>query len=96
MEHEVTGLLQRWSDGEKEALDRLVPLVYDELRRAARRYMRDENNNHTLQTTALVNEVYLRLVDQKQTRWQNRAHFFGIAAGMMRRILVDHARLNSS
>ncbi|MBA2503513.1 MAG: sigma-70 family RNA polymerase sigma factor [Pyrinomonadaceae bacterium] len=92
VEHEVTGLLQRWSDGDKEALDRLVPLVYDELRRAARRYMRDENNNHTLQTTALVNEVYLRLVDQKQTRWQNRAHFFGIAAGMMRRILVDHAR----
>ncbi len=92
MEHEVTGLLQRWSDGEKEALDRLVPLVYDELRRAARRYMRTENDNHTLQTTALVNEVYLRLVDQKQTRWQNRAHFFGIAAGMMRRILVDHAR----
>lgn len=92
MSEEVTSLLQAWGDGDKDALDRLVPLVYAELRQAARRYMRGENRNHTLQTTALVNEAYLRLVDQKQTRWQNRAHFFGLAAQMMRRILVDHAR----
>ncbi len=88
----MTQLLQAWGDGDKDALDRLVPLVYDELRRAARRYMAGENPNHTLQTTALVNEAYLRLVDQKGTRWQNRAHFFAIAARVMRRILVDHAR----
>lgn len=92
VDNEVTQLLQAWGDGERDALDKLVPLVYDELRRAARRYMRSENPNHTLQTTALVNEAYLRLVAQKGTRWQNRAHFFAIAAGMMRRILVDHAR----
>jgi RNA polymerase sigma factor (TIGR02999 family) len=88
----VTQLLIGWSKGDKEALDKLVPLVYDELRRQAARYLRHERVGHTLQTTALIHEAYLRLVDQKNVQWQNRAHFFGIAAQMMRRILVDHAR----
>lgn len=77
---------------EKEALDELMPAVYDELRRQAARYLRREKAGHTLQTTALIHEAYLRLVDQRNVQWQNRAHFFGIAAQMMRRILVDHAR----
>jgi RNA polymerase sigma factor (TIGR02999 family) len=77
---------------EKEALDKLMPVVYDELRRQAARYLRREQAGHTLQTTALIHEAYLRLVDQRNVQWQNRAHFFGIAAQMMRRILVDHAR----
>jgi RNA polymerase sigma factor (TIGR02999 family) len=88
----VTELLIGWSKGDKEALDTLVPLVYDELRRQASRYLRRERVGHTLQTTALIHEAYLRLVDQKNVHWQNRAHFFGIAAQLMRRILVDHAR----
>ena len=88
----VTQLLIDWSKGDKEALDNLVPLVYDELRRQAARYLRHERAGHTLQTTALIHEAYLRLVDQRNVHWQNRAHFFGIAAQMMRRILVDHAR----
>jgi RNA polymerase sigma factor (TIGR02999 family) len=88
----VTELLHAWSDGDKTALDQLLPLVYDELRRQAARYLRRELAGHTLQTTALVNEAYLRLVDQKKVQWQNRAQFFGIAAQLMRRILVDHAR----
>ena len=88
----VTELLHAWSDGDKNALDQLMPVVYDELRRQASRYLRREQGGHTLQTTALVNEAYLRLVDQKNIRWQNRAQFFGIAAQLMRRILVDHAR----
>jgi len=88
----VTQLLLGWSSGDKEALDKLVPLVYDELRRQAARYLRRERVGHTLQTTALINEAYLRLIDQKNVHWQNRAHFFGIAAQLMRRILVDHAR----
>lgn len=88
----ITELLHAWSDGEREGLDALVPFVYDELRRQARRYLRRERIGHTLQTTALVNEAYLRLVDQRNVRWQNRAHFFGIAAQMMRRILVDYAK----
>jgi len=88
----VTELLQAWSDGDKAALDQLLPVVYDELRRQASRYLRRELAGHTLQTTALVNEAYLRLVDQKNVHWQNRAQFFGIAAQLMRRILVDHAR----
>ena len=88
----VTQLLIGWSKGDKEALDKLVPLVYDELRRQAARYLRHERVGHTLQTTALIHEAYLRLVDQKNAQWQNRAHFFGIAAKLMRRILVDHAR----
>ena len=90
--HELTQLLLAWSDGDKTALDKLLPLVYDELRRLARHYMSRERAGHTLQTTALVNEAYLRLIDQKQVRWQSRAHFFAIAAQLMRRILVDHAR----
>jgi RNA polymerase sigma factor (TIGR02999 family) len=88
----VTQLLIDWSKGDKEALDNLVPLVYEELRRQAARYLRHERAGHTLQTTALIHEAYLRLVDQRNVHWQNRAHFFGIAAQMMRRILVDHAR----
>jgi RNA polymerase sigma factor (TIGR02999 family) len=90
--HRVTQLLVDWSSGNQAAHDELMPLVYDDLRRLARRYMRGEGSGHTLQTTGLVNEAYLRLVDQKNVRWQSRAHFFGIAAQMMRRILVDHAR----
>jgi RNA polymerase sigma-70 factor (ECF subfamily) len=89
---EVTQLLVEWSNGDKAALEKLLPLVSDELRRLARRYMRKEGPDHTLQTSALVNEAYLRLVDQKKVQWQNRAHFFGIAAQLMRRILIDHAR----
>ncbi len=89
---EITGLLVDWGNGDKAALDKLLPLVEKELHRLAHRYMRKENPEHTLQTTALVNEAYLRLVDQKNTRWQNRAHFFGIAAQIMRRILLNHAR----
>jgi len=81
-----------WSNGDQAALDKLLPLVNDELRRLARRYMRRESPGHTLQTSALVNEAYLRLIDQKHVQWQNRAHFFGIAAQLMRRILIDHAR----
>jgi len=91
-QHEVTQLLLAWSDGDREALDQLIPLVYDHLRQLARRYMRRERPGHTLQTTALVNEVYLRLIDQRQARFENRAHFFAIAAQLMRRIVVDHAR----
>jgi len=88
----VTELLIDWGKGDKQALDQLVPLVYDELRRQAARYLRHERVGHTLQTTALIHEAYMRLVDQKNVHWQNRAHFFGIAAQLMRRILVDHAR----
>lgn len=89
---ELTQLLLAWSDGDKSALDRLMPLVYQELRRLAHRYMRRERGNHTLQTSALVNEAYLRLIDQTSVRWQNRSQFFAIASQMMRRILVDYAR----
>jgi RNA polymerase sigma-70 factor, ECF subfamily len=88
----VTKLLLAWNAGEDTALERLIPLVYRELRRLARRYMRGERAGHTLQTTALVNEAYLRLIDSRQVRWQNRAHFFAISAQLMRRILVDFAR----
>lgn len=89
---EITGLLVDWGNGDKAALDRLFPLVEKELHRLAHSYMRRENRDHTLQTSALVNEAYIRLVDQKDTRWQNRAHFFGIAATIMRRILINYAR----
>lgn len=89
---EVTQLLIAWSNGEEEALEKLVPLVYDELRRIARRYMKHEPAGHTLQTTALVNEAYLRLIEQKGMKWRNRAHFFAISAQLMRRILVSMAR----
>ena len=87
-----TELLQAWSAGEQEAFDLLVPLVHDELRRLARGYMARERPDHTLQASALVNEAYMRLIDLKQMRWQNRAHFFAMSARMMRRILVDAAR----
>ncbi len=89
---EVTQLLAAWSDGDGSALDKLLPLVADELHRLAHRYMSHERPDHTLQTTALVNEAYLKLIDQRNVHWQNRAHFFGIAAQIMRRILIDHAR----
>jgi RNA polymerase sigma factor (TIGR02999 family) len=86
-------MLAEWSDsGDREALDKLIPIVYEELRRQAARYLQRERPGHTLQTTALVHEAYVRLIDQAGVRWQNRAHFFAIAAEMMRRILVDHAR----
>jgi RNA polymerase sigma factor (TIGR02999 family) len=85
-------LLQAWSGGDQSALEKLTPIVYDELHRLARHYMRQERSGHSLQTTALVNEAYLRLVDCKRMRWQDRAHFFAVSAQLMRRILVDHAR----
>jgi RNA polymerase sigma factor (TIGR02999 family) len=90
--NDVTQLLVAWSSGDTAARDALMPLVHDELHRLAHRYMRRERGNHTLQTSALVNEAYLRLIDQRDMKWQNRAQFFGIAAQMMRRILVDYAR----
>lgn len=89
---DVTGLLRRWSEGDSDALASLIPMVYDELRRLAAHYLRIERPDHTLQPTALVHEAYLRLVGQTSMAWQNRAHFFGIAARTMRRILVEHAR----
>jgi RNA polymerase sigma-70 factor (ECF subfamily) len=88
----VTQLLIGLSKGDREALDALLPVVYEELRKQAARYLRRERPGHTLQTTALIHEAYLKLIDQKNVHWQNRAHFFGIAAQLMRRILVDHAR----
>lgn len=91
-QHEITQLLAEWSDGNQSALDELYPLVYDELHRLARRYMSREREGHTLQTTALINEAYVRLVDQRNVHWANRSHFFAISAQIMRRILIDHAR----
>ncbi|HEU4712044.1 MAG TPA: sigma-70 family RNA polymerase sigma factor [Pyrinomonadaceae bacterium] len=91
-EHEITQLLAKWSDGNQAALDELYPLVYEELHRLARRYMSRERKGHTLQTTALINEAYVRLVDQRNVQWANRSHFFAISAQIMRRILIDHAR----
>jgi RNA polymerase sigma factor (TIGR02999 family) len=92
----VTGLLQAWASGDQAALDQLLPLVYDDLRRQARRYMRAQPAGHTLQTTALVHEAYLRLVGQSAVEWTGRAHFFGVAAKAMRSILVDHARARNA
>jgi RNA polymerase sigma factor (TIGR02999 family) len=92
MPRNITQLLVAWNGGDKAALDQLIPIVYEELRRQASRYLRQERPGHTLQTTALIHEAYLRLVDQNNVQWQNRAQFFGIAAQLMRRILVDHAR----
>jgi RNA polymerase sigma factor (TIGR02999 family) len=89
---DVTQLLIAWSNGDQVARERLMSVVYEELHRLARRYMRNESPGHTLQTSALVHEAFIRLVDQKNVQWQNRSHFFGIAAQMMRRILVDYAR----
>jgi RNA polymerase sigma factor (TIGR02999 family) len=91
-EPDASGLLRAWSEGEEVALNALTPIVYNELRRLARRYLRREQTGHSLQTTALVNEAYMRLVDCKRMQWQNRAHFFAVSAQLMRRILVDHAR----
>jgi RNA polymerase sigma factor (TIGR02999 family) len=88
----VTRLLLAWAGGDAPALEQLIPLVHGELRRLARRHMRHERANHTLQTTALINEAYVRLVDVRQVRWQDRAHFFAMASRLMRRILIDHAR----
>ena len=88
----ITQLLIEWNEGRRDALEDLLPLVYRELRRLAARHLRHERGDHTLQPTALVHEAYVRLVDQRQVRWQNRAHFYGVAAHIMRRILVDHAR----
>ena len=95
-DHVVTDLLQAWASGDQGALDELLPLVYDELRRQAKRYMRAQPVGHTLQTTALVHEAYLRLVGQSDLEWKGRAHFFGVAAKAMRSILVDHARARSA
>jgi len=89
---EVTQLLLAWGDGDKGALNRLMPLVYDELKRMAARQLRHQKPGHTLQTTALVNEAYCKMIDQKNVRWQNRAHFFAMASHLMRQILIDHAR----
>jgi RNA polymerase sigma factor (TIGR02999 family) len=89
---EITGLLKKWSDGEPQALEELTPIIYAELYKIARRYMRRERGGHTLQTTALVNEAYLRLIDWKTAKWESRSHFFGVSAQLMRRILVDFAR----
>lgn len=94
--HEVTRLLREWSEGDQAALDQLIPLVYDELHHLAHQHMRREKPGHYLQTSALINEAYMRLVDQPQIRWENRSHFFGIAARLIRRILVDEARKRNS
>ncbi len=95
MPQEVTQLLLDWRGGKQAALDELLPLVYSELRQIAQRYMSHERASHTLQTTALVNEAYLRLVDQQHVAWQNRAHFYAVAAQVMRHLLVDHARMRA-
>jgi RNA polymerase sigma factor (TIGR02999 family) len=92
MPNEITGQLLAWRAGDAAALEQLIPVVYQELHTMAERYLRGESSGHTLQPTALVHEAYLRLIDQTQVEWQNRAHFFGVAAQMMRRILVDHAK----
>lgn len=94
--HDVTQILKDWSGGSEDASARLMPLVYEELRRLAREYLRRERPDHTLQATALVHEAYLRMVDEKNITWKDRAHFYGIAARLMRRILVDHARAHNA
>jgi RNA polymerase sigma-70 factor (ECF subfamily) len=88
----ITQMLRNWSEGDRESLDQLLPLVYDELHRQAARYLRRERPGHTLQTTALINEAYMKLIDQRDVQWQSRTHFYAIAAQMMRRIMVDYAR----
>ena len=95
-QHEVTQILNDWSGGDAKAQERLMPFVYDELRRLARSFLAQERGDHTLQPTALVHEAYVRLVDQTRVNWQNRAHFYGIASRMMRRVLVDHARAHAA
>ena len=96
LQHEVTQILNDWSGGDPQAPERLMPYVYDELRRLARSFLFKERGDHTLQPTALVHEAYVRLVDQRSVNWQNRAHFYGIAASMMRRVLIDHARAHAA
>lgn len=96
LQHEVTQILHEWSGGDRDAPERLMPFVYDELRRLARSFLARERAGHTLQPTALVNEAYLRLVDQTRVNWQSRAHFYGVAASMMRRVLIDHARSHAA
>lgn len=96
MSGDVTQLLLDWSSGDRDALDRLVPLILTELKRQARSYLRNERGEHTLQPTALVNEVYLKMVDNERIQWRDRAHFFAVASRFMRRILVDHARAASA
>jgi RNA polymerase sigma factor (TIGR02999 family) len=91
-EHDVTDLLRQWGDGNQQALGELLPIIYDELRRVAHQYLHRERREQTLETTALVHEAYLKLIDQRSVNWQNRAHFFAIAAQAMRRILIDNAR----
>ncbi|HXQ74111.1 MAG TPA: ECF-type sigma factor [Pyrinomonadaceae bacterium] len=93
---DITRILERWSSGEEDALEELVPLVYKELRKLAASYLRHERHERTLQPTALINEVFVRLIDQSEIRWQSRAHFFGIAARLMRRILVDRVRVRQA
>jgi len=95
-QHDVTRILHDWTDGDQNAPERLMPFVYDELRRLARSFLAHERGAHTLQPTALVHEAYVRLVDQRSVSWQNRAHFYGLAASMMRRILIDHARAHAA
>ena len=90
--HEITAILREWGDGRREALDKLMPFVYDELHAQAARYLRRERKDHTLQTTALIHEAYVKLIDQKNVEWESRTHFFAIAAQAMRRILVDYAK----
>jgi RNA polymerase sigma factor (TIGR02999 family) len=90
--HQITAMLREWGGGDREALEKLMPLVYDELHKQAARYLRRERPNHTLQTTALIHEAYMKLVDQREANWESRTHFFAIAAQAMRRILIDHAR----
>lgn len=94
--HDVTQILKDWSEGGEDVSARLMPLVYEELRRLAREYLRRERGDHTLQATALVHEAYLRMVDEKSVSWKDRAHFYGIAARLMRQILVDHARAHNA
>lgn len=96
LQHDVTQILHEWSGGDRNAPERLMPLVYDEMRRLARSFLARERGAHTFQPTALVNEAYLRLVDQTRVNWQNRAHFYGIASSMMRRVLIDHARAHAT
>lgn len=90
--HQITAMLREWGGGDREALEKLMPLVYNELHKQAARYLRRERPNHTLQTTALIHEAYMKLVDQREANWESRTHFFAIAAQAMRRILIDHAR----
>lgn len=94
--HEITGMLLELTDGNQEVVNQILPHIYDELRRLASSYLRRERSNHTLQPTALVHEAYMKLIDQNRVQWQNRAHFFGIAAQVMRRILMDHARKHTA